>query len=151
MNSAGLMVSSGSIGGCLLSSVAVAVAVNLVPTFPFSSGVTAAHLHCARAGQNGDIILDLAPTTGIVDGELVSGTFTNEDLSSDSDCETTCGSEINNIASLRAAALDDCIYLNVHTESAPDGEARGQLLRLAVTGPWMAFGKERRLKACPSY
>ena len=30
------------------------------------------------------------------------------------------------------AALDGCVYLNVHTDFAPGGEVRGQLLRIII-------------------
>jgi hypothetical protein len=69
--------------------------------------VTAAHLHCAIAGVT------------LPD---------NEDVTDNPTCEDACGFAINNIASLRQAAADGCIYLNVHTEQFPDGEVRGQLL-----------------------
>ena len=117
----------------------VAVEVQVAPAFPFASGITAAHLHCARPGENGDIILDLVPTTGVVDGEVVSGVFTNDDVVAEADCQSTCGFAIDNIASLRAAALGGCIYVNVHTQAAPAGEARGQLLRVgdSLEGHWI--------------
>ena len=85
----------------------------------------AAHLHCAIAGVNGPIIVDLMPTPT---GRIVDDVFDNADVSLDADCSATCGFDINNIASLRQAADDACLYLNVHTEEFPDGEVRGQLL-----------------------
>jgi hypothetical protein len=90
-----------------------------------TSDVILTHLHCAVAGVNGPIILDLLPTG--TDGRIVDDEFDNEDIS-DADCTATCGFEVINIASLRAAADAGCLYLNVHTEEFEDGEVRGQLL-----------------------
>jgi hypothetical protein len=92
------------------------------------SDVAAAHLHCAPAGVNGPIVVDLLPTTGVMDGRIVDDVFDNEDVIIEEDCLDLCGFEINNIASLRQAAADACLYLNVHTDDFPDGEVRGQLL-----------------------
>jgi hypothetical protein len=90
--------------------------------------VTAAHLHCAIAGVTlpDNIIVDLLPISP--DGRIVDDVFDNEDVTDNPTCEDACGFAINNIASLRQAAADGCIYLNVHTEQFPDGEVRGQLL-----------------------
>jgi hypothetical protein len=92
-----------------------------------TSGVAAGHLHCAPAGQNGPVILDLMPTAGASEGTIVDDRFTNDDLSG-ADCEATCGFPVNNIASLRFAADEGCIYVNIHSETFPGGELRGQLL-----------------------
>jgi len=95
-----------------------------------TSGVAAAHLHCALAGQNGPVILDLDPVTGVTTGHIVPEDrirFDNDDLSG-ADCEAACGFPITNIAALRFAMAEDCIYVNVHTETFPGGEIRGQLL-----------------------
>lgn len=86
--------------------------------------VLAAHLHCNVAGANGPIIVDLLPGPS---GRIVDGVFDNEDVT-DAGCTEQCGFEINNIASLRQAAEDGCLYLNAHTAAFPDGEVRGQLL-----------------------
>jgi len=87
--------------------------------------VVAAHLHCAVAGQNGPVIVDLEPTD--TSGLIVRGEFFNEDIV-EVDCTETCEIEVNNIASLRAAAEQGCLYLNVHTTEFSGGEVRGQLL-----------------------
>ena len=88
--------------------------------------ITAAHIHCAEAGQNGPIITTLfAGPTQDVDGTLVNETFDNSDVSTQS-----CGPdafEINNVASLLAALRKDLLYINVHSGANPPGEIRGQL------------------------
>ena len=93
-------------------------------------GVTQAHLHCARAGANGPVVVFLfgfAPGGVNVDGVLSTGTLTNTDFLG-ADCTGTTGRPINNIASLALAARDGLIYVNVHTNLNPAGEVRGQLL-----------------------
>jgi len=92
-------------------------------------GVTQAHLHCARAGANGPVVVFLfgfAPGGVNVDGVLSTGTLTNTEFLG-ADCTGTTGRPINNIASLALAARDGLIYVNVHTNLNPAGEVRGQL------------------------
>lgn len=93
-----------------------------------TSEVAAAHLHCGLAGVNGPIVVNLFPTTGVTEGRIVDDDFDNEDVILEDECFELCGFDILNIASLRQAAADACLYLNVHTEEFPDGEVRGQLL-----------------------
>ncbi len=93
-------------------------------------GVVQAHLHCARAGTNGPVVvflLGFVPGGVNVDGVLSTGTLTNTDFLG-ADCTGTTGRPINNIASLALAARDGLIYVNVHTILNPAGEVRGQLL-----------------------
>ncbi len=92
--------------------------------------VLQAHLHCARAGANGPVVVFLFSSLagGVnVDGVLSTGTLTNADFLG-ADCTGTTGRPINNIASLAFAARDGLIYVNVHTVANPAGEVRGQLL-----------------------
>ncbi len=94
-------------------------------------GVTAAHFHCGRAGQNGPVVVFLfASDSGIdVGGLLSEGELTNADFeASAADCDAAIGRSVNNIASLAFAARDGLIYANVHTVAFPAGEVRGQLL-----------------------
>lgn len=92
--------------------------------------ITQAHLHCAPEGMNGPIIIFLFPLTppGVdVDGLLSEGELTNASFLAAVDCTATCGKMVNNIASLRAAILDGCIYANVHSVAHRGGEIRGQV------------------------
>ena len=95
------------------------------------TGITQAHLHCAPAGVNGPItvfLFGLVPDPGVPsDGVLSEGDLTNANFEAGIDCEATCGQTVANIASLRAAILEGCIYANVHTVTQPAGEIRGQL------------------------
>ncbi|MGH8625241.1 MAG: CHRD domain-containing protein [Gammaproteobacteria bacterium] len=95
--------------------------------------VTQAHLHCAPAGVNGEIVAFLfGPVDpGVdVDGLLAEGELSNADVVPDVDfaSDPACGKTIDNIASLRAAMLQGCIYVNVHTETNLAGEVRGQVI-----------------------
>lgn len=94
-------------------------------------GITQAHLHCAPAGVNGPVLVflfGLVPDPGVdVNGRLSEGELTNDDFQAGVDCTATCGKTVNNIASLRAAILDGCIYANVHSVANPGGEVRGQV------------------------
>lgn len=80
--------------------------------------ITASHLHCAPAGQNG------APVANIQVGTF---TLTNEDIMPTMG-DPACGTTINNIASLLKAMLEGRIYANSHTAAtgAP-GILRGQI------------------------
>ena len=92
--------------------------------------ITQAHLHCARAGENGPVVaflFNVAPVPGPggidVDGLLASDTLTNDSIIP-GPCESF---NISNIASLFAAMREGLIYLNVHSEGNPPGEVRGQI------------------------
>jgi hypothetical protein len=85
--------------------------------------VTAAHVHLAPIGENGDIVAFLfnpeTPTEGRTNGVLAKGTITSADL----------------VGPLEGATLSELIdemeegntYVNVHTVQHPGGEIRGQI------------------------
>ena len=82
--------------------------------------VVAAHIHCGAAGVNGPVTVTLFSGPAVdVDGELAEGTLVNADITD------ICGI---NVASLRAAMVQEGTYVNVHTLANPGGEIRGQLL-----------------------
>ena len=91
--------------------------------------VIQAHLHCARAGVNGPVVVFLfgpaAPPVD-VDGLLARGTIENDQLLPQGPTDV-CPVAINNVASLFQAARDGLIYANVHTTANPGGEVRGQV------------------------
>jgi hypothetical protein len=85
--------------------------------------VTAAHIHLAPRGENGDIVAFLfnpeTPTDGREFEILAEGTITSEDL----------------VGPLEGSTLSELIdemeagntYVNVHTVEHPSGEIRGQI------------------------
>ncbi|VAW58854.1 hypothetical protein MNBD_GAMMA11-620 [hydrothermal vent metagenome] len=79
--------------------------------------ITAAHFHCAAAGEDGP------PAVNI---EVGTFTITNEDIRPIIG-NAVCGVTINNIASLLNATLQGVIYANIHTDLFPAGELRGQI------------------------
>ena len=90
--------------------------------------VQGAHIHCGGAGENGPILVDFGVLlSGAVDGDIVDTTIHNADIAA-VDCAPLLGFPVNNIASLRRAAAEGLLYMNVHTTAFPTGEIRGQLL-----------------------
>ncbi|HEV3432820.1 MAG TPA: CHRD domain-containing protein [Nitrososphaera sp.] len=85
--------------------------------------VTAAHIHLAPRGENGDVVAFLfnpeEPTEGRTNGVLAEGTITSADL----------------VGPLEGSTLSELIdemeagntYVNVHTVEHPSGEIRGQI------------------------
>jgi len=84
--------------------------------------VTAAHIHNAPKGENGEVVVTLFKAdspTGQISGSLANGTITNSTLEGD----------------MQGLAVIDLIkamergetYVNVHTEQNPNGEIRGQI------------------------
>lgn len=86
--------------------------------------ITAAHLHCAPAGQNGPVAVGLFSTSaGVdIDGTLASGTIDESDL--EEACE---GAGIETFQHLIQAMREDRVYVNVHSTEYPNGVVRGQL------------------------
>ncbi len=100
------------------------------------TAVTQAHLHCAAAGVNGVIVLNLltpaggSPPVAFQDlpGVLrLDGTYTGSNLAPVATPTAQCPVVINNIASLLHAIRTGFIYLNVHTTANPNGEIRAQI------------------------
>ncbi|MCA9896675.1 MAG: CHRD domain-containing protein [Ardenticatenaceae bacterium] len=75
---------------------------------------TAAHIHCAPAGQNGPVgvTLQLRAATG-------HGTITKPDTNN------ACG--WTSVADVMSAIQNGNAYINVHTSAFPTGEIRGQI------------------------
>lgn len=92
--------------------------------------IVAAHLHCARAGENGPIVVPLfssgTPEGAPPGGTIAQGTIVNTTVV-DPAGDPACGVPLNNVASLFAAVREGLIYANVHTTVNPNGEIRGQL------------------------
>ena len=86
--------------------------------------ITMAHLHCAAAGMDGPVVVDLLQDGPLdepidVDGLLRSGQILADDIS-----DTSCGSSI---ITLFQNIQSGNVYLNIHSSANPAGEVRGQL------------------------
>ncbi len=84
-----------------------------------SSNTTGAHIHRAAVGVNGPIIVDLAGL-GFPLG-VTSGTFT-----------ATFAFPAGDVASFTA----NNTYINIHTQTLPGGEVRGQIMPCVPTYTW---------------
>jgi hypothetical protein len=86
------------------------------------SDATAAHIHIGKAGSNGDVIVDLL--TGMKKnptklGMAIRGNITDSSLTGPMQGKT--------LADLVTAINNGDAYVNVHTQTHPDGEVRGQI------------------------
>ncbi|MDP9489984.1 MAG: CHRD domain-containing protein [Thermoproteota archaeon] len=83
-------------------------------------GVTQAHIHSGEASENGPVVATLFKgSKDIVNGALVQGSITADKLEG-----PLKGKSISDLVSL----IDkSSAYVNVHTQSFPDGEIRGQI------------------------
>ena len=84
--------------------------------------VTAAHIHNAPKGENGEVVVTLFKAdspTGQISGNLANGSITASNLEGQMQ-----GSPFRDI--IRALERGEA-YVNVHTEKNPNGEIRGQI------------------------
>jgi hypothetical protein len=91
------------------------------------SNASAAHIHMAKAGENGEIIVDLlnTPTSKESNKKNVTGMIFRGNLTDTSLKGPMQGKTIDDLA----AAMDaGDTYVNVHTAANPDGEIRGQVV-----------------------
>lgn len=85
---------------------------------------TAAHIHMAKDGENGDVVADLLNTPSSKDKDTAYGMIFRGNLSDSSLKGPMQGKTLDDLA----AAMDSGdAYVNVHTAEHPDGEIRGQL------------------------
>ena len=88
------------------------------------TNASAAHIHMAKAGENGDIIADLLNTPTSKDKDTAYGMIFRGNLSDSSLKGPMQGKTLDDLA----AAMDSGdVYVNVHTAEHPDGEIRGQI------------------------
>jgi hypothetical protein len=84
--------------------------------------VTAAHIHNAPKGENGEVVVTLFKAdspTGQISGHLANGTFTDSNLEGQMQGAP--------FVDLVKAVETGKAYVNVHTEKNPNGEIRGQI------------------------
>jgi Ca2+/Na+ antiporter len=83
---------------------------------------TMAHIHGAKAGENGDPIANLQ-ITATTKSSLAQGNITPSDLTG-----SLAGKSISDLVSKMQSGET---YVNVHTEANPNGEIRGQISSMA--------------------
>ena len=86
------------------------------------NGVTGAHIHNGKQGENGPVVADLfkpSGPTGAINGKLAAGTLTSSKLTG-SLHNKELSALVNMIRSGEA-------YVNVHTTQNQNGEIRGQI------------------------
>jgi hypothetical protein len=83
-------------------------------------GVTQAHIHSGKASENGPVVATLFKgSKATVNGALVQGSITSDKLEG-----PLKGKSISDLVNL---IEESSAYVNVHTQSFPDGEIRGQI------------------------
>jgi hypothetical protein len=86
---------------------------------------SAAHIHMAKEGENGDVIADLLNTPSSKEKDTAYGMIFRGNLTDSSLKGEMQGKTLDDLA----AAMDSGdAYVNVHTAEHPDGEIRGQLV-----------------------
>jgi hypothetical protein len=86
------------------------------------SGITAAHIHSGNVGEDGPVIVTLFESdtpTDQINGVLAESTFSASDLEGPME-----GMELSDLVS---AMSNGVTYVNVHTQTNPEGEIRGQI------------------------
>jgi hypothetical protein len=100
-------------------------AINYQLNLKNMEGVTGAHIHIGKQGENGPVVAALfnpsmsGPPTGTVNGLLTAGTLTSSKLTG-----PLTGKAIGNLVIIiRGGGA----YVNVHTTQNQNGEIRGQI------------------------
>jgi len=100
-------------------------AINYQLNLKNMNGVTGAHIHSGKQGENGPVVAGLfnpsmngAPT-GSINGLLTAGTLTSSQLTG-----PLAGKTIDNLVSMIRSGD---AYVNVHTTQNQNGEVRGQI------------------------
>jgi len=98
--------------------------------------VTMAHIHQAKEGENGPVVVTLIrfktlTPTGPVNGLLAQGNITSANLEG-----PFAGKQLSDLLN----AMDSMgVYVDVHTTQYPDGEIRGQISN-STSGMMMPWG-----------
>jgi hypothetical protein len=94
-------------------------------------GVTQAHIHTAKVGENGPVVVTLykSDTPQPINGKLAYGNITANLLEG-----PMKGKQLSD---LDTAMSNGSTYVNVHTEKHPNGEIRGQIMMANSTSDKM--------------
>ncbi len=90
--------------------------------------ITAAHIHCGKAGTNGPVVYPFISGTPRI-SIYAKGKFDNSKFVP-YQTSVTCPVIIKNITQLRTAIKNGYAYVNVHTQAHPAGTVRGQVFTL---------------------
>lgn len=86
------------------------------------TNVTAAHIHSGIKGQNGEAVVDLLKSGRQMHsdgGVIITGKIADSDFQGSMAGKT--------LQDLRTAMKYKTVYVDVHTQTHPDGEIRGQI------------------------
>ena len=94
-------------------------------------GVTQAHIHDGKVGENGPVVVTLykSDTPQPMNGKLAYGNITANLLEG-----PMKGKQLSDLAT---AMSNGSTYVNVHTEKHPNGEIRGQIMMANLTSDKM--------------
>ena len=94
-------------------------------------GVTQAHIHTGKVGENGPVVVTLykSDTPQPINGKLAYGNITTNLLEG-----PMKGKQLSDLAT---AMSNGSTYVNVHTEKQPNGEIRGQIMMANLTSDKM--------------
>ena len=94
-------------------------------------GVTQAHIHTGKVGENGPVVVTLykSETPQPINGKLAYGNITANLLEG-----PMKGKQLSDLAT---AMSNGSTYVNVHTEKHPNGEIRGQIMMANLTSDKM--------------
>lgn len=95
-------------GSLFLNEAKDSLCVNIT-VYGLSGDIAAAHIHEGAMGMNGGVLFDFGP---FIEGNNITATITGDDLT----------------PGLLTLALNDMLYINVHTADNPNGEVRGQIM-----------------------
>jgi hypothetical protein len=101
-----------------------------VQVLDVSSTITMAHIHLGRAGQNGDVVVNLCGA-GNTPACAAQGVIASGSVSASSLVGPLAGHPLGDLI---AAMTSGGAYTNVHTSNFPNGEIRGQVLLVASVG-----------------
>ena len=108
-----------------LSAVGHQLIINYQLNLINMSGVTGAHIHNRKQGENGPVVAGLfnpsmsGPATGAINGQLKAATLTSSDLTG-----PLAGKQITDLVDMiRSGGA----YVNIHTTQNQNGEVRGQI------------------------
>jgi hypothetical protein len=94
-------------------------------------GVTQAHIHIGKVGENGPVVVTLykSDTPQPINGKLAYGNITANLLEG-----PMKGKQLSDLATTMS---NGSTYVNVHTEKHPNGEIRGQIMMANSTSDKM--------------